>query len=163
MSFSFSGNWIPPTASYPYTYLVISGSASGDYMRHQQTIVARDGRTIPVTSDFGTATSIDYHADADADGISDYSEGLLNTDPNDANSKPEATVLYVMALYTEEWAQRNSEPLAIVTHHLEWANQALRNSQVDARFRLARVRMITAEERKGTVGSFSAKRKGSGC
>ena len=160
VSFSFRGNWMPPTASYPYTYLVISGSASnGEWAQHRQTIVARGGRTIPVTSDFGTATSIDYHADADADGISDYSEGLLNTDPNDANSKPEATVLYVMARYTAAWAELNSEPLATITHHLEWANMALRNSRVDAQFKLSKAR-------EGVVGkgnaTLSAERRAAG-
>ena len=160
VSFSFSGNWMPPTASYPYTYLVISGSASnGEWAQHRQTIVARGGRTIPVTSNFGTATSIDYHADADADGISDYSEGLLNTKPNDASSKPEATVLYVMARYTAAWARLNSEPLATITHHLEWANMALRNSRVDAQFKLSKAR-------EGVVGkgnaTLSAERRAAG-
>ena len=161
VSFSFSGNWMPPTASYPYTYLVISGRTSGDYMSHRQTIVARDGRTIPVTSDFGTATSIDYHADADADGVSDYSEGLLNTLPNDASSKPGASVLYVMALHSAEWAQRHTEPLATISHYVEWANMALKNSQIDAQFKLAKVRERTVSDLKHNA-RLIAERQGAG-
>ena len=135
---SFSGDWVPPPASHPYTFLGFSGKVNGRLNGFWQIIEARGGRDIPQGNDFSVDTIIDYLADADSDGVSDYNEGLMETDPADPNSKPDAPVLYIMAVYTAAYANAyNEEPLAIFTHYLSWANMALRNSGVGFRFQLA--------------------------
>ena len=105
---------------------------------------------VPVMNSLGTVTSIDlpearYLDDADGDGVSDYNENLMKTDPTDPYSKPDAPVLYIMALYTEAYAQSDSEPQATVIHHVEWTNMALKNSGVGFRYRLAKVRQTDHE------------------
>ena len=135
---SFSGDWVPPPADLRYTFLGINGTINGYLHGFWQTIEARGGRDIPQGNDFSVDTVIDYLADADSDGVSDYNEGLMETDPADPYSKPDAPVLYIMAVYTATYAKAYyGEPLAIFTHYLSWANMALRNSGVGFRFQLA--------------------------
>ena len=108
---------------------------------------------VPVMNNFGTVTSIEAEAhdearyldDADGDGVSDYNENLMKTDPADPYSKPDAPVLYIMALYTETYAKGDPEPLATIVHHVDWANMALENSGVGFRYRLAKVRQTGYE------------------
>ena len=102
---------------------------------------------VPVLADAsatcGTTPNDDYVEiertlrDRDGDGVSDFNEALFRTSPRNENSVPDPAVLDVLALYTEEVdAIYNNEPVARILHYLEWANNALHNSQVDARFRL---------------------------
>ena len=105
---------------------------------------------VPVMNSFGTVTSIGspearYLDDTDGDGVSDYNENLMGTTLIDPDSKPDAPVLYIMALYTENYAQVDTEPLATIAHHVEWANLALKNSEVGFRYQLARVRQTDHE------------------
>ena len=158
---SFSGDWVQPTSRHPYTFLHLFGSSEHrPQARVQRTLVARGGRYTPATSDFGSATGIDYLADADGDGASDYNERLLGTQPDDSGSKPEAPVLYILAVYPPAMTKISGEPpLAVITHHVEWANMALRNSRIDARFKLANAREGNTSL---DIRSFSDERQASG-
>ena len=92
-----------------------------------------------------TLTSIDYLTDTDKDGVTDYSERLMNTKPDDANDEPGTVTLDIMAVYTAELkAHYQGEPLSCMAHSLDWANMALRNSGIDARFRFVRTRGLEA-------------------
>ena len=92
-----------------------------------------------------TLTSIDYLTDTDKDGVTDYNERLMNTKPDDANDKPGTVTLDIMAVYTADLKARyQGEPLSCMAHSLEWANMALKNSSIDARFRFVRTRGLEA-------------------
>ena len=160
---SFSGDWIPPPASHPYTFLGINGKMNDLPNGFWQTIKARGGRDIPKGNDFSVDTVVDYFADADSDGVSDHSEKLMETDPIDPDSKPDAPVLYIMAVYTAAYAKAyRGEPMTTFIHYLSWANMALRNSGVGFRFQLVEFKKTDYVESthplhdmRGEEGKFS--------
>ena len=118
------GAYFPPPDTHPFTHFFIESTSGYEIV---ETIKARKGNVIS-TFPF-TANSIDFLADSDGEGVSDYNENLFNTDPNDAGSKPGTVVIDVMALYRPAVAkQYNGEPRAMILHELEWGDQALRNS-----------------------------------
>ena len=85
----------------------------------------------------------DYLEDTDGDGVGDLNEKIAGTNPTNPSSKPDTVVLDVMALYTPEVESfYNGDPEAAILHELEWGNTALRNSNVDARFRLVESRLV---------------------
>ena len=88
-------------------------------------------------------TSIDYLADDDGDGVSDYNERLMKTRPEDPDDKPGTVTLNIMGLYPADLGLRYSlEPMACMVHSVEWADMALRNSRIDARYRLVKTKEI---------------------
>ena len=135
------GNYSAPRESEPFTHLRLK-SESG--LELWETIEARGGNVISVYP--FTAKSIDFLADSDGDEVSDYNEDLFNTDFSDATSEPKTVVIDVMALYTPAVSETyNGEPDAQILHELEWGNQAFRNSDINARFRLVKTQSINYE------------------
>ena len=126
-----------------YSHLVVEGRIGEEDTVLQlawQTIETRWGATL---GDHSFALSLDHFTDADGDGVSDRNEGLAQTNPNDKDSKPGRVTLDVMALYTPEAAtELDGEPAARVIQWLAWGNIALRNSGVDAAFRLVATREV---------------------
>ena len=126
-----------------YSHLVVEGRIGEDGTVLQlawQTIETRWGATL---GDHSFALSLDHFTDTDGDGVSDRNEGLAQTNPNDRDSKPGTVTLDVMALYTPEAAlELDGEPAARVIQWLAWGNTALRNSGVDAEFRLVATREV---------------------
>ena len=89
----------------------------------------------------GTITNIDYIADKDKDGVIDHNEHLMKTSPDDADDKPGTVTLDIMGVYLANLKERTGmEPVECMAHSLEWANMALKNSGIDARFRLVKTR-----------------------
>ena len=132
------GAYFDPPDTHPFTHFFIESTSGFEIV---ETIEAREGNVRP-TYPF-TASSIDFLVDSDDDGVSDFNEDLLNTDPTDTANKPSTVIIDVMALYTPAVdEQYNSEPEAMILHELEWANQALLNSKIDARFRLVKIQAV---------------------
>ena len=135
------GDYSGPRESEPFRHLFLQ---SENGVEVWETIEATEGNVIS-TYPF-TANSIDFLVDSDDDGVSDFNEDLFNTDPTDATSQPETVVIDVMALYTPAVATAyNNEPEAKILHELEWGNQALRNSNINARFRLVKAQSTNYE------------------
>ena len=91
-----------------------------------------------------TLTSIDYLIDSDKDGVSDYNELLMNTKPNNPTSKPGTVTIDIMVMYPAELDYRHDDLKTWLYHSLEWANMALQNSGIDARFRFAHIKRMEA-------------------
>ena len=106
--------------------------------------------TFPAVGDggfSGTLTATDYLTDTDKDGVSDYNERLMGTKPNDANGKPGTVTLDIMGVYPDYLEQRyQHESLSCMVHSVEWANMALRNSGIDARYRLVKTKKVEATQ-----------------
>jgi hypothetical protein len=87
-------------------------------------------------------TSIDYLMDTDADGVSDYSEKLLGTNPTDANDRPGQSSIKVLLLKSDDLAsevypnlttqQAETSTQERINHIKTYANTVLSNSEVDA-------------------------------
>ena len=106
--------------------------------------------TFPAVGDgglSGTLTSIDFLTDTDKDGVSDYNERLMDTKPDDPDDKPGTVTLDIMALYPAglEPPYDRESPMECIIHSVEWANMALKNSGIDARYRLVKTKMIEGE------------------
>ena len=98
---------------------------------------------LPSAGLVGPVTSIDYLADADGDGVSDYNERLMKTDLDDDNNKPGTVSLNIIGLYPADLESSHGlEPMACMAHTLEWANMALRNSDIDAQYRFVKTRQF---------------------
>jgi hypothetical protein len=140
--FTFSGEYDPPGDDYPFTSLYVR---SEEGIEVWQTIEARNGNTIPTHSFY--AESIDFLEDGDGDGVGDYNETLEGTDADNAESKPDTVILDVMALYTPGVAALYADdPITKVIQDLEWGNQSLSNSEIDASFRLVDAREVNYTE-----------------
>ena len=136
------GDYTGPVTNYPFTHLSLRNEQGG--VEVWESIEAREGNVIS-THPF-TANSFDFLVDSDDDDVSDVNENLFNTDPNDFLSQPGTLVIDVMALYTPAVAAKyNDEPVTRILHELEWGNQAFRNSNINARFRLVKAQSINYE------------------
>ena len=136
------GAYMGPVTNYPFTHLSLRNEQGG--VEVWESIEAREGNVIS-THPF-TANSFDFLVDSDDDDVSDVNENLFNTDPNDFLSQPGTLVIDVMALYTPAVAAKyNDEPVTRILHELEWGNQAFRNSNINARFRLVKAQSTNYE------------------
>jgi hypothetical protein len=136
------GDYMGPVTNYPFTHLSLRNEQGG--VEVWESIEAREGNVIS-THPF-TANSFDFLVDSDDDDVSDVNENLFNTDPNDFLSQPGTLVIDVMALYTPAVAAKyNDEPVTRILHELEWGNQAFRNSNINARFRLVKAQSTNYE------------------
>jgi hypothetical protein len=137
-----TGDYTGPSTNDPFTHLSLRSEDGG--VEVWETIEAREGNAIS-TYPF-TAESFDFLADSDDDGVSDFNEELVGTEPDDAASQPGTVVIDVMALYTPAVDETyNGEPAARILHELEWANQAFQNSNINARFRLVKTKSVNHE------------------
>jgi hypothetical protein len=136
------GDYMGPVTNYPFTHLSLRNEQGG--VEVWESIEAREGNVIS-THPF-TANSFDFLVDSDDDDVSDVNETLFNMDPNDFLSQPGTLVIDVMALYTPAVAAKyNDEPVTRILHELEWGNQAFRNSNINARFRLVKAQSTNYE------------------
>ena len=142
MDVEITGDYTGPTTSYPFTHLSLRSEENA--IEVWETIAAREGNVIS-TYPF-SANSIDFLADSDNDGVSDFNEELVGTEPDDAASQPGTVVIDVMALYTPAFDEKyNGEAEARILHELEWGNQAFSNSNINARFRLVKTKSVNYE------------------
>lgn len=144
------GDYTQPASHRPFTHLALI--RDGD-TQLWQTIAARDGYEIPTRN--LSVSSIDFLADTDNDLVSDYNESLMDTDPNDASSTPGELTLDVMVLYTPGVVDIYAgEPLARIIQELEWGNQSLVNSEINAQLRLVDARQVLYSEDQSTRVAF---------
>ena len=67
----------------------------------------------------------------------------MKTDLDDDNNKPGTVSLNIIGLYPADLESSHGlEPMACMAHTLEWANMALRNSDIDARYRFVKTRQF---------------------
>jgi len=141
---AITGEYTSPTLGSPFTHIWLR-AGTGDDIVVWQTIEARNGEPMPDRN--LSATSIDFIADSDGDAVSDYNEFIAGTDTFDSESRTDNLTVDVMALYTPGVAQLYlNEPLARIIQELEWANQAFRNSDINAELRLVALQEINYTE-----------------
>ena len=156
-----------PSEESPAQTITMPFTAREDYEYVHLSIRSEDGwpiylwqnvsAPVPVQHRDFLVNSIDTLKDTDEDGVSDFNESLMEKNPADASSKPGTSVLDVMVLYTPNVADLYSgEPETRVTHVLEYANDALANSGVDARFRLVHLEEVQYSEEVGGRAALSA-------
>jgi len=91
--------------------------------------------------------SVDTLSDTDSDGVSDFNEALMQTDPTDDLDAPGRSTIDVMVLYTPGVADLYmGEPEARIVQELELGNQVLETSGVDADLRLVHIEQIEYSE-----------------
>jgi hypothetical protein len=130
---AITGEYSEAPLDFPYTHIWLA--TADNRIVVWRTIETRNGEQMPSRN--LSATSIDFIADSDGDGVSDFNESVAGTDPFDNESRTAKLTLDVMALYTPGVAQLYlDEPLPRIIQELEWANQAYINSGIDAELRL---------------------------
>lgn len=134
------GNLLPGE-SRQFSFSVTVADAAVSYLASSVVVGGlRDDLTINVVEDVRT--------DSDRDGISDFNESLLNTNPLDSTSVDYSeSVIDVMALYTP--AAAAAYPGAIETRINQLfgvANQVYRDSKVGVRLRPVHLAEIAANE-----------------
>jgi hypothetical protein len=88
--------------------------------------------------------------DADSDGVSDYNESLVGTDPQSATSKPPKAVLKLLVYYSQGVpALYANDELARIDHLISVSNQVLTDSNVNIVLELAAVAQININEADG--------------
>ena len=139
----------PASAIHKVNRLLLAETLSAEICAgdtcYQETIAVQARVIFPDLPSVGLTsriTSIDYLTDTDKDGVSDYNERLMGTRPNDPDNKPGTVTLDIMGLYPANMEERGLEPMACMAHSVEWANMALRNSRIDARYRLVKTKSI---------------------
>ena len=152
---SFTGTYVNPvnasvnnggsttTETFDYTHLLLTSAS-----REEIWINVRNDSGTALPNTHFTANTIDFLNDEDADGVTDHSETLAGTDPAQAASKPETLNIDVMVVYTAalETAE-NDEPMTRIMRDVAWANMALENSGIDARYRVVHYKDVAYTER----------------
>jgi len=155
----FSGTYASPPDSRPYGYLFLRSTESEAQM--YEYVDARGNKTLPSVEYL--ASSTDFLLDTDGDGVSDFQENLVGTNPSSANSTPGTAILDLWVMYSAGFADSfGGEPLAKITQDIEWSNQALVNSGINARYRLVRSEQIDIEEGIELVSILDLYREKSG-
>ena len=91
--------------------------------------------------------SVDTLLDTDLDGISDFNEDLMQTDPGNPSDFPGSSTIDVMVLYTSGVDDLYlGEPTARFIHELEFGNQVFANSGVHAELRLVYSQQVDYSE-----------------
>ena len=130
------------TENFDYTHLLLLSASSIEVWIN----VRNDSGTALPNTNF-TANNIDFLNDEDADGVTDYSEGLAGTNPALGTSMPDKLNLDLMVVYTAEVAAAlSNDPMSRITQHVEYANMALTNSGIDAQYKLVHTKEVTYTE-----------------
>ena len=134
---------LAPTESHDYLQLQIK-DGDGNVLAYE-TVDVPNGESLPVRA-IATADA-DILVDGDEDGVSDVNERLMDTDPNDAESKPGASTIDVLALYSPGFAEHyNGEPSTRIRHVLTLADTIFSDSDVAATLRLVGISEIELDE-----------------
>ena len=136
--------------------VTLDSSVSHDYLQVQiknadgklvayETVDVPDDESLPVRS-IATADA-DILVDSDEDGVSDVNERLMDTDPDDTESKPGDSTIDVLALYSPGYADAfEGEPSTRIRHVLTLADTIFSDSEVDASLRLVGIAEIQLDE-----------------
>ena len=137
------GTFTEPPEDRPFGFVFVRSGETNTQM--YQYIDARPGNNLP-QADF-TARTTDYLLDSDADGVSDFQERITGTNPTDPNSAPQTAIMDVLVLYTEGFSDfYNGEPAAKWVQDIEWSNQALANSEINAKYRVVGSEPVALED-----------------
>ena len=126
---------------YEYVHLSLKGTDDAQHYLWQNV-----SAPIPVQHRDFQVNSIDTLKDTDSDGVSDFNESLMQTNPGDAASRPDSSILDVMVLYTPGVKDLYADLEARIIHVLEYGNSALEDSGVDAVFRLVHLEEVQFSE-----------------
>lgn len=121
-----------PGPDFPYWHVMLS---SGGFVRVVHTVVNADADF--ETADF-SVDGVDYLIDTDGDGVADDNERLAGTDPAQASSTPDASVIDVLVVYNPAVADLyDGDPTVRIDHLFAISNQVLSDSGVNMSLRIA--------------------------
>ena len=133
------------SSSDSHDYLQLQIRDGGGKLLAYQTVDVPDGESLPVRA-IATADA-DILVDSDEDGVSDVNERLMDTDPNDAESKPGDSTIDVLAFYSPGFAEAyDGEPSTRIRHVLTLADVLFSDSGVNAGLRLVGISEIEVDE-----------------
>ena len=99
--------------------------------------------------------NLDFLADADGDGVADLNERSAGTDPNDPESRPGATTIDVLALYTPAFAELyDGEPATRIHHVMSLADGIYRDSGTGVSLRVVGIVKFDAQHENGEAGDL---------
>ena len=135
-----SGEFAPETVSVP-----LAKAPGGDYLHVAimqgnavvvyQTVAVPAGEELPGRRIATEDASL--FPDADGDGVGDVNERLAGTDPADSDSKPGASTIDVLALYSPGFAELyDGDPTTRIQHTMRLADAIFVDSGLDIRLRL---------------------------
>lgn len=92
-------------------------------------------------------TNIRVLDDTDGDGVKDYSETLLGTDPTDSASKPTSNIIDTLVIYSQSVpAIYGGDPSARIDQLIALSNQVYQSSGLELSLRLASSTQKTMDE-----------------
>ena len=106
---------------------------------------------VEISSNSTISTSdADILVDTDEDGVSDVNERLMNTDPEDDQSKPDDPTIDVLALYTPDFVDLYAgDPSTRIRHVFTLADTHFSDSGVEANLRLVGMAPVNIEIESG--------------
>ena len=129
--------------SFDYLQLVLR--ESGNNALAYETVDVPDGQALPARTVATADASI--LVDSDEDGVGDVNERLMDTDPDDAESKPEDSTIDILALYSPGFPELyNGDPSTRIRHVITLADAIFRDSGVNAGLRLVGMAEIPVDE-----------------
>ena len=140
------------SVGFDYFHLQLVDSAKPETTLAWQTVKINNGTLVGRSL---ALTGIDFLLDTDGDGASDYEEGLAGTGKNDVNSKPAASFIDTMVIYSQGVpALYAGEPSARIDQIIAAGNVVLTNSGVDSRLRLVHTEQRTLANEADTLSNL---------
>ena len=98
-----------------------------------------------------SVTDLDYLKDTDADGVGDVNERFEGTDPADAQSTPGSSMIDVLAMFSQPFAELyDGDPTTRIQHLVSLTNVIYLNSGVDIQLRLVGTLQVEFDEQSGS-------------
>lgn len=105
----------------------------------------------------------DTTTDTDQDGVSDYDENLMGTNPDDSADKPGPAILDLYVLYTAGAVDASmGDVQARIAHLVAYGNQVLADSGIDAELRLAAAEQVDYSDTTTDDAALNAMDNGDG-
>ena len=99
-----------------------------------------------------TIDFLDYLQDSDDDGVGDVNEEMESTDPNDPNSVPEDSVIDILGLYGQSFADNyDGDATTRIQHLFEVANQYAEDSNLPFTWRIVGTVLVDMDDQSTTL------------